>query len=320
MKRIVKMHEFPIISFTLTVFILLSIFSPNFLEINNIKTIFSQINITGIVAIGMTMVILFGGIDLSVGSVIAVVSISVGLLMNNGMNVWLAILIGLIIGLLCGVINGLIITKLNIPDIIATLGTMYLFRGVAITISGGSWVTNFPKEFTFFSYGSVLGLPISFVTLILLALLFIYILHFTPLGRKVYAIGGNKNAAVLSGISIKKTKFKVYLFSGLLSGIAAIFFAADVGSIQASTVGSSLAFDVLAAVLIGGASIFGGVGTVFGSMIGVLLIGIVKNGVVISQISVFWVEAITGFLIIIAILFNTVKELRSRQALGGRLN
>src|SRR5699024_5914142 len=141
MKRIVKMHEFPIISFTLTVFILLSIFSPNFLEVNNIKTIFSQINITGIVAIGMTMVILLGGIDLSVGSVIAVVSISVGLLMNNGMNIWLAILIGLIIGVLCGVINGLIITKLNIPDIIATLGTMYLFRGVAITISGGSWVT-----------------------------------------------------------------------------------------------------------------------------------------------------------------------------------
>jgi ribose transport system permease protein len=317
--RIVGRTETPILIFTTLIFLAFSMTSSNFLSIGNFSLILTQITTIGLIAIGMLMVILFGGIDLSVGSVLAVVATIVGMLVNSGLNPALAALIGIIVGALCGAFNGFFITRFNIPDIITTLATMFIFRGVAVAISGGSWVTNFPKSFNYFGQGSIIGIPVPVAFLILAAVLFWYLLSQTPFGRRIYAIGGNPEAAKLAGMSTKKTKFLVYVFSGIITSIAAITFAAKVGSVQASTAGNGIEFTVIAAVLVGGASIFGGVGTLAGTMIGVLLMGIIKNGLVLSQASAYWIDAATGFILILAIVINTIQRSRRTSNKGGEL-
>lgn len=319
MKKILSLREFPIIFFTIVVLIIFSSISPNFLTLDNLGLILQQSTTIGLVAIGMTMVILFGGIDLSVGAVLALVATVVGMLVNTGMNPWLASLIGIAIGALCGAFNGYFISKLEIPDIIVTLATMYIFRGIAVSLSGGTWVTNFPESFAFFGQGKILGVSFPVLLTITLAFVFWYILKYTQFGRRIYAIGGNKSAAKLAGMNIARTKMLAYIYSGMLSAVAAITFASKVGSVQASTAGNSLSFDVIAVVLIGGASIFGGVGTVIGTMFGALLLGMIKNGLILTKVSVFWIDAATGFLIILAIVINTIQRRRESKLREGDL-
>ncbi|WP_408011234.1 ABC transporter permease [Pseudalkalibacillus sp. A8] len=319
MNKIIGRNETPILIFTILIFIAFSITSSNFLSIGNFSLILTQITTIGLIAIGMLMVILFGGIDLSVGSVLAVVATIVGMLVNSGLNPALAAVMGIMIGALCGAFNGIFITRFNIPDIITTLATMFIFRGVAVAISGGEWVTNFPQSFNYFGQGSILGIPVPVAFLIIAAVTFWYILSQTQFGRRIYAIGGNPEAAKLAGMSTKKTKFLVYVYSGILTSIAAITFAANVGSVQASTAGNGIEFTVIAAVLVGGASIFGGVGTLAGTMIGVLLMGIIKNGLVLSQASAYWIDAATGFILILAIVMNTIQRSRKISNKGVEL-
>jgi ribose transport system permease protein len=319
MKRILNVHEAPIIVFTILVILLFSIISPDFLQFDNIKLILDQNISMFIVAIGMTMVILLGGMDLSVGSVLAVTATSVGLFLSHGIHPWVAALMGIFIGVLCGMFNGYFIAVRKIPDIIVTLATMYIFRGIAVGISGGTWMTNFPEGFRFFGQGKLMGFSFPLLIAIVLIAIFIYLLKFTRAGRRIYAIGGNGSAAKLAGISVAKSKFMVYVLTGLLVGVASVIFASKVGSVQASTAGNSLSFEVMAAVLIGGGSIFGGIGTVAGTMLGVLFMGIIKNGLIISKVSPFWVDATTGFLIILAIVINTLQRIRQNKGKEGDL-
>ncbi|WP_314002634.1 ABC transporter permease [uncultured Paenibacillus sp.] len=313
MRRALEIREAPIVVFTFMVGIFFSLMSSSFYQMDNVELILSQITTNGIVAIGMTMVILLGGIDLSVGSVLALVATSVGLFISQGLLPWQAALLGIGIGVLCGIFNGYFIAVMNIPDIIVTLATMFIFRGLAVGISGGTWMTNFPAAFQFFGQGTVLGISFPLLMVIFFAVLFALALRYTPFGRRIYAIGGNKSAAKLAGMSIAKTKFMVYVYSGILASVSAIIFASKVGSVQASTAGNNLSFEVMAAVLIGGGSIFGGVGTIVGTMFGVLLMGMIKNGLVIAKISPFWVDATIGFLIILAIVINTLQRIRQSK-------
>ncbi|MFF2089576.1 ABC transporter permease [Paenibacillus sp. NPDC058174] len=313
MKRLLNVHEAPIILFTIIVTLLFAVISPDFLQFDNLKLILDQNISMFIVAIGMTMVILLGGMDLSVGSVLAVTATSVGLFLSHGIHPWIAAAMGIAIGVLCGMVNGYFIAVRKIPDIIVTLATMYIFRGIAVGISGGTWMTNFPADFRFFGQGYLLGISFPLLIAIILIAIFIYLLKFTRPGRRIYAIGGNNSAAKLAGISVARSKFMVYVLTGLLVGIASVIFAAKVGSVQASTAGNSLSFEVMAAVLIGGGSIFGGVGTIAGTMLGVLFMGIIKNGLIISKVSPFWVDAATGFLIILAIGINTLQRIRQNK-------
>ncbi len=318
MKRLLNIHEAPTILFTLLIGIIFAFISPAFLGLDNVKLILDQNTTTCIVAIGMTMVILLGGIDLSVGSVLALTATSVGLFLSSGMSPWLASLLGVAVGVLCGIFNGYFIAVLNIPDIIVTLASMYIFRGLAVGISGGTWMTNFPSQFQFFGQGKLLGISFPLLVAIILVIGFVLLLKFTRFGRRIYAIGGNKSAARLAGIGIAKSKFTVYVYSGMLVGIAAVIFASKVGSVQASTAGSNLSFEVMAAVLIGGGSIFGGIGTIAGTVVGVLLMGMIKNGLIIAKVSPF-VDAATGFLIILAIVINTLQHVRQNRRKGGEL-
>ncbi|MCJ7842971.1 ABC transporter permease [Lederbergia sp. NSJ-179] len=319
MSHIRKVKEIPILVFTLVIFVVFSTLSSNFFTVGNISLILTQMTTTGLIAIGMLMVILFGGIDLSVGSVLAVVGTIVGMLVNAGVNPTLAALIGLIVGAICGAVNGFFITRFNIPDIITTLATMFIFRGLAVAISGGQWVNNFPSSFNYFGQGSFLAIPVSVWLLIIASVIFWYVLTQTTFGRRIYAIGGNPDAAKLAGMNIKKTKLYVYICSGMLTSVAAVIFASNIGNVQASTAGKGIEFTVIAAVLIGGASIFGGVGTLPGTIIGVLLMGVIKNGLVLSQASVYWIDAATGFILILAIIMNTIQRSRSISSKGGEL-
>lgn len=319
MQKLLFSREAPIIIITIVVFILFSILSPNFLGIDNIQLILTQSTTIGLVAIGMTMAILFGGIDLSVGAVFALVATCVGLFVIAGIDPWLSAIMAIGVGAACGIFNGYFIAKLNIPDIIVTLATMFIFRGIAVAVSGGTWVTSFPKSFSIFGQGSILGISVPVWLTIICAVLFAYILGHTRFGRRIYAIGGNPGAAKLAGMSITRTKLMAYIYSGMLAAVAGITFASKVGTVQASTAGKSLAFDVIAAVLIGGSSIFGGVGTILGTMFGALFLAIVKNGLVLIKVSVFWVNATTGFLIILAILINTIQRHREQKRREGDL-
>ncbi|QHW33897.1 ABC transporter permease [Paenibacillus rhizovicinus] len=319
MKRLLNVHEAPIIVFTILITLLFSITSSDFFQFDNVKLILDQNISTFIVAIGMTMVILLGGMDLSVGSVLAVTATAVGLLLSHGIHPWIAALLGIIIGGLCGMVNGYFIAVRKIPDIIVTLATMYIFRGIAVGISGGTWMTNFPEGFRFFGQGKLFGISFPLLIALVLIAIFVYLLKFTRSGRRIYAIGGNGSAAKLAGIDVAKSKFKVYVLTGLLVGVASVIFASKVGSVQASTAGNALSFEVMAAVLIGGGSIFGGIGTVAGTMLGVLFMGIIKNGLIISKVSPFWVDASTGFLIILAIIINTLQRFRQNKGKEGEL-
>jgi len=319
MNNLTNRKEFPIIVFSLIVFTTFSFISSKFFSLENFELIVSQMTTIGLISIGMLMVILFGGIDLSVGSVLAVVATVVGMLVNSGMNPFLAALIGVVVGSMCGAFNGFFITYLNIPDIITTLATMFIFRGIAVGISGGQWVTNFPSSFDVFGQGEILGVQVSVILFIIAAALFGYILSQTQFGRKIYAIGGNKEAASLAGFPVRRTKFLVYIYSGILTSLAAITFASEVGSVQASTAGNGIEFTVIAAVLIGGSSIFGGIGTMVGTVFGVFLMAVIKNGLVLSQASAYWIEAATGFILILAIILNTVQRSRRLQATKGDL-
>jgi ribose/xylose/arabinose/galactoside ABC-type transport system permease subunit len=289
------------------------------MTVENFGLIVSQATPVGIIAIGMTLVILSGGIDLAAGAVLALVATVVGMLVDSGVNVWTAACIGLLIGASCGAVNGYCIARLKIPEIIVTLATTYVFQGVAVAVSEGSFETNFPSSFNFFSQGTVAGISFPLVVTVALGLASVYVLGQTRFGRRIYAIGGNLDAAKLAGIGVARTKFWVYICSGVLSAIAAIIFASQIGNVQASTAGVNLTFQVIAAVLIGGTSIFGGEGSIVGTVLGVFLLAMIENGLILSKVSVYWIDAVTGGLILAAIVLNTLQRTRNLKQREGDL-
>lgn len=294
-------------------FIVFSFLSPEFATWKNISLILSQSTSVAIMGIGMTMVVILGGMDLSIGSVVSLSASVTCISMAAELPVPAAVLLGLAVGMGCGLINGVIMAILNIPDIIVSLATMYIFRGAAIAVSQSQWMTNFPETFDFFGKGTVLNIPFPVVVTVLFAMLFSYILTYTRFGRKLYACGGNLEAAKISGIHYRQTKIIAYVISGFLAAVAAVLYASMVGSIQASTTGTTFSNDVLAAVLIGGASIYGGVGTVFGTIAGALLIGMLKNALVLVRVSTYWIDAITGGMILTAMLISTWQRLKKKR-------
>jgi len=312
---IVSGREIPIAIFTVIVFVGFSILSPSFLTVAGIRLVFEQAAIVGIIAIAVTMTIIMGGIDLSVGSLMAMLAAVVGLLLNAGVPAPLACLIGIGFGAVCGLINGLLIARLNIPDIVATLGTMYFFRSAGILLSGGIWIKDFPPEFNFFGRGLIAGIPFSVILWLALAALFVYILGNTRFGRRIYAIGGNPTTALRSGINVRATKIEVYVISGMMAAISATIFASKVGSVQVSTVGVDLPFNVIAAILIGGASVFGGVGSVIGTVLGTLALSAVQSGLIQVRVSPYWIDVSVGALIIFAVILNTFQHFRNERQL-----
>lgn len=307
--------------FILFVFILFTIFgvslrNPSFLNINNFVNILNDTAILSMVAIGQLMVIVTGGIDLSVGSSLALSGMSVALLnqYHPGIPIFMIILISIAIGLLLGSINGLLVSRAKIPPIITTLGTMGIYRGLVFVLSKGAWVSahEMTEVFRGFPRRSFLGLSSLIYVSMLIAILFFIFLNFTRTGREIYGVGSNKVASQYVGINLKKIQYIVFTLCGGITGLAGFLWVARYAAAQSETaIGFEL--EAIVAVVIGGVSIVGGSGTIIGVVLGALFIGIVYNALTMINVSPFWQMAIQGFIILFAITINTVIDKRNQQ-------
>lgn len=286
----------------------LATLSDKFATSTNFFNIVRQITINLYLACGMTFVILLGGIDLSVGSIIAVTGcISAGMVTWKGMPVYVGILIGIACGILIGAINGLIISRTNIPAFIVTLAMMNVGRGIARVYTGAKTITVLDNQYTFWGKGTVFGIPIQLYAIIVIVIISSFILNKTRFGRHIYAVGGNRQAAEYSGINVKRVNFFVFLFSSALAAIAGVL---TVGRTFSATMvlGEGAEMDAISAVVLGGTSMSGGKGSISGTVIGVIVIGILKNGLNLLGIDSSWQYILQGIVILIAVYIDYLKQ------------
>jgi ribose transport system permease protein len=285
--------------------------SPHFLTISNLLNVAEQATIIAIVAVGMTFVIITAGIDLSVGSVLAFAGVVMASALHQGVPLPVALLVGLGIGLLCGLVNGLLITIGRLPPFIATLGMMSVARGTALMFTEGRPVSGFSEGFRSLATGEVLRVPTPVIIMIVVYVTAFFILGRTKLGRYTYAIGGNEEAALLSGINVKLYKSLVYGLAGMLSGLAAILLTARLNSAQ-PIAGMNYELDAIAATVIGGTSLLGGEGTVLGTLIGALIMAVLRNGLNLLGVSSFIQQIVIGSVIIVAVLIDMALKRRGK--------
>jgi rhamnose transport system permease protein len=302
---LVRFREAGISLFILILVVAVTLRAPSFLTVDNFTDILLNISILAIVALGQTMVIITHGIDLSVSSMIGLVAMMVAFVVkqNPEMSIALVVVLGMALGAVLGMFNGLVISFGNVPPIIATLGTLSIYRGLIFFYSQGTWINSFelPDSFKLLSKGTPLGLPNMVIVAIVVAVIVYYFLNHTRTGRDIFAVGSNPDAAVFAGIRKQRILFIVYLLSGVLAGLAAVLWASRFESAQTNT---ALGFELqtVAASVVGGVSISGGVGTVPGVLLGALLLGIIQNSLTIIRISPFWQLAAQGLLILIAVI------------------
>ncbi|WP_409324092.1 ABC transporter permease [Staphylococcus haemolyticus] len=288
--------------------IVVSILNPSFLDLSNLLNLLRQISINGLIAFGMIFIILTGGIDLSVGSILALSSAFIALMITSGVDPIIALIIGVLIGFVLGAVNGLLVTKGNMAPFIATLATMTIFRGLTLVITDGNPITNLGDSYLFqlFGKGYFIGIPVPAVTMIIVFVILLIILQKTTFGRHTYAIGGNEVAAKISGIKVNKIKFLIYGISGLMSALAGGILTSRLNSAQ-PTAGTSYELDAIAAVVLGGTSLTGGKGRIVGTLIGVLIIGVLNNGLNLLGVSSFYQQVVKGVVILIAVLIDRKK-------------
>ena len=287
------------------------ILTPHFLTVSNLFNVVQQTSINAIIAVGLTFVIISAGIDLSVGSILAFSGVVLASVLNAGFPIPIAISAGLLVGLACGCLNGIFIAFGKLPPFISTLGMMSVARGAALMYTNGRPISGFSAEFRFLANGEILSIPTSIIMMILVYVIAHFVLSRTKFGRYVYAIGGNEEAARLSGINVKLCKIAIYGICGLLSGLASIVLTARLNSAQ-PIAGMMYELDAIAAAVIGGTSLVGGEGRVTGTLIGALIMGILRNGLNLLGVSSFLQQAIIGSVIIIAVLIDmTLKRRKS---------
>lgn len=287
--------------------VILSILSPNFLTLSNIIIIIQQISISSVLAIGVTYVIITGGIDLSLGSLVAMAGVSAAHFAHpDAYPVIIPILVGVAVGLLVGLFNGIVITKGKVAPFIATLGVMTSARGAALIIANGRPVSDLSDSFGFIGGGEVFGIPFSIIIMLIVLGISAYILNTTKFGRYVYAIGGNEEAAKASGVKVDMVKMSVYIICSGLAGLAGVIQASRI-SVGQPSIGVGYELDAIAAVVIGGVSLSGGRGTVFGTILGALIIGILNNGLDLLNVSSYYQQVIKGLIIVGAVLFDRKK-------------
>ncbi len=312
-KKIIKSQIIGIVIILLVMCLALMISTEQFLVEDNIFSVLRQISFIAILAIGECLVIITGGIDLSVGSVFAMSSVVGAMSMAQwGVSVFMGIIIGLVVGAVFGLANGLFITKLRLPPFIATLGTLSIARGLAYGVTGGYPISSLPPAFKYIGQGYIGPVPFPVVLLVFFAIVFTIFLKKTVLGRRIYAIGGNEESARVSGIKVQNIKLIVYILSGVMASVAGMATAGRLGVAQ-STAGQGYELDAIAAVIIGGASVTGGIGTVVGAIIGAAIMGVLKNGLVLLSVSAYWQQAIIGLVIILAVSMDQLRFIRKRQ-------
>ncbi|MGE1101605.1 ABC transporter permease [Peribacillus simplex] len=290
-------------------FIVITVLNPSFMEPNNILNLLRQTSINALIAFGMTFIILTGGIDLSVGSILALSSALMAGMMVSGLDPILAILVGILLGAIMGVINGILVSKGKMAPFIVTLATMTIFRGLTLVYTDGKPITGIADSvmFQMLGRGYFLGVPVPAVVMVIAFLILWFLLHKTSFGRKTYAIGGNERASRISGIKVDRVKVAIYGLAGTMAAIAGAILTSRLNSAQ-PTAGQSYEMDAIAAVVLGGTSLSGGKGRLFGTLVGVLIIGTLNNGMNLLGVSSFYQQVVKGAVILIAVLLDRKKS------------
>ena len=302
-------REFVVLIATLAMCVVFTILNKNFVQYNNLITVLQQMVLNGVLAVGMMFTIIPGGIDLSVGCTYAITGIVVAsCTVNYGMNPFLAIVVGILIGAVLGAFNGFLINKLKLQPFIATLGTMSLYRGIAYVVTGGVPVTNVPDSYRNIFNGEMFGgIRYYIIVMIVVFVIAHVILSKMKSGDYLYAVGGNEEAAKLSGVNVIKTKYIAYIFCGICAAIAGMIMLASLGSAEA-TAGQAYETNAIAAAAIGGTRMAGGKGTALGTFIGALMLSVLKVGMVVINVDSFWQFVVTGIIIIVASYFEFIQQ------------
>lgn len=319
---ITRFREVGVVAFLLVIALVTTLAQPRFLQPENLRSILLDIPLLVVVAMGMTAVIVSRNIDLSVGANLGLSGMIVGMLFRDhpGLPIAAGVLIGILCGALLGAFNGFLITACGVPAIIATLGTLSVYRGLVFVISNGVQVdpVDLPPELIRLSQTSPIGLPWIVLLALVIAGAAHLLLTYHRAGRAVYAIGGNPEAARLAGIGVSRYVFGIFLVTGALSGLAGVMYASRFGFINPGQTGVGFELNVIAATVIGGTQVFGGVGTAFGTFLGCLLLGVINNALSIAQLSAFWQLAVYGAIILLALLADSMASRRGqRRAASG---
>jgi ribose transport system permease protein len=311
--RFQRVQEIGILFILLFLVVFLSIATPTFFTSTNIFNILRAFSWIAISAFGISMVIITGGIDLSVGSVMALSGLITAMMIKANLGVFLSILGGLFIGAFVGFINGFLVSKANLPPFVATLGTMSIARGFCYGLTGGWPVRELPRSFMFLGQYDIplfgLGIPLPVVIMIILGIITSIFLNRTAWGYKIYAVGGNEQAANLSGINTGRVKLLVYTLCGFLTAIGGLLMTARLG-VAAPTAASGYELDIIAAAVIGGTSLSGGEGTVLGVLIGAAIMQVLRTGMVLLGFPAYWQPSAIGAIIILAIIFDQYRKKR----------
>ena len=287
--------------------VILSVATNSFLTARNLLNVIRQITLYAIIGFGVTFIIITGGIDLSSGATIAVASMCMGIMtVRMGLHWTLAAILTMFVGGGCGLINGSLVAFSGIPPFVATLGMMLSLKGVALLLSDKP-ISGFPNDFLFIGRGSFLGVPILVYVLVLVALISHYLLKHTRYGRYIYAIGGNREAARVSGINIKKNLVSAYAYAGMLSALAGILLTSRILT-AGPTSGDGYEMNAIAGVVIGGTSLSGGMGTIMGTLIGALIIGVLNNGLDLLRVNAYTQQVLRGVVIIVAIILDQLRN------------
>lgn len=314
MKKILSQPVVKPLAALLLMCVAMAFLSENFLTTANFFNVLRQTSVNLCIAVGMTLVILTGGIDLSVGSVLALSgAVAAGLAHQGfsveGANLFVGFTFGgccfaaLIIGAVFGCFNGLLVTRFKVPPFVATLGVMTIARGLTMLYTGGFPITNLGGGFEFVGTGWLLGIPMPVWIAVVIIAIFAFFLKKTRTGRYIYAIGGNEKASLLSGIRVDRVVLLVYTLAGILAAVAGVLVTSRLDSAQPNA-GSGYELDAIAAVVIGGGSLSGGRGTIVGTVIGALIIGVLNNGLVLLNVSPFWQQVVKGFVILLAVIMD----------------
>ncbi|TFG61659.1 MAG: ABC transporter permease [Spirochaetales bacterium] len=300
MKRILRQRELGIAIPSILIAVIIGIINPVFFQIDNIINMLRNSAFVFIIGVTMTYVFIGGGMDLSVGSTLALGGVLTGLALLANIPIWVSIILGIAACGAVGFLNGIFVSRFKIPSFIVTLGMMYIARGVVQVLTRGNPVYPLPENFNFIGQGFVAGIPVVVIVAVVLGIIGHINLSSTVFGRSMFAVGGNTETARVSGINVLRISLLTYVLNGLTSGITGVLTAARLGS-ALSNAGSGMELQIIAAVIIGGTSMFGGSGSILGTAIGALLMSIIANGMVFLKISIYFQSVVIGLIIILAV-------------------
>jgi ribose/xylose/arabinose/galactoside ABC-type transport system permease subunit len=306
-RRFMLRPEAPALVFLAALVVIFSLSSDKFLSGSNLESVVVSVAVLGTIALAVNQVILCGEIDISTGSMMGLCAVAAGAVATSTGGLILPLLAGVAVGALAGATNGLLVTAGRIPSIIVTLGMLYALRGVILLVTGGTWITGIPSETRVLGTGSVLGIDLPVIVLLVLFVIVELVSRHSTWGRNVFAVGGNRRAARFAGLPIDLTRFLTFVLVGVFVGIASLIYLGRAGSVQTNT-GTGLELQVVAAVVIGGTSISGGRGSTLAALTGAVLIGVILNGLILLGVPGIWQQAVLGALILLAVATDVVRR------------